>query len=300
MTISGENPTSYFSAPANNLDPKLFQGRQLHNRIRVGILSLLHDHLSLTFHHPDLWIHPWLAGSGVSYQWQAAREPGDLDCLVGVDFVQFRKANPDYRGLTDREIADTLNEDFRDNLQPQTENWNGFELTFFVNPTATDIRAIKPYAAFDLKYDEWTVTPDPNQQAPQNAAWESVVTSDSAMAHQTHSRFSGALQDLQTARDTATRRNAEARLNASAQQAMALYGDIHGSRSEAFSSTGEGYRDFHNYRWQAGKSLGTIDKLRDIRDYVKQSSKSLQAQTYGVELPDTATLIRRAATYRAQ
>jgi hypothetical protein len=39
----------------------------------------------------------WLAGSAVSYQWSAAREPGDLDVLIGVDYIQFRKAHPEYK-----------------------------------------------------------------------------------------------------------------------------------------------------------------------------------------------------------
>lgn len=296
MTISGaDNPTSYFSTPATELDPKLFQGRVLRSWVRTGILQLLHDYLHQTYHHAELWAHPWLAGSGVSYQWSADREPGDLDCLVGVDFVQFRQANPGYRGLTDREISSTINEGFHDDLQPTTENWNGYELTFYVNPTGTDIRNIKPYAAYDLKYDEWTVTPDPNQTAPVKPEWEQVVDSDTTLANQVHSRFSAALQDVKASRSGAAQRNAEAKMLAAAQQGNALYEEIHGNRGEAFSATGEGYGDFHNYRWQAGKRTGTVDTLRSIKKYTEEMTKTRQAATYGIELPDASTLIRRAA-----
>lgn len=298
MTISGaENPTSYFSPPVATLDPKLFQGKNLQTWVRQGVLTLLYDYLHQSYRHAELWAHAWLAGSGVSYQWSAAREPGDLDCLVGVNFVQFRKANPEYMGLTDKEIAEQINEGFRENLQPQTENWNGYELTFYVNPTATDIRAIKPYAAYDLKYNEWTVTPDPNQSAPSKPEWENVARNDHELSHQAYTRFETALNDLKYARDNASRRNAEVRLNAAIQQGNALYEEIHGSRGEAFSSAGEGYGDFHNYRWQAAKGFGTIDKLRIIRDYSKTGQKQHQSELYGVELPDADTLIRRAATY---
>lgn len=296
MTISGaENPTSYFSAPSNELDPTLFQGRVLRGWVRTGILHLLHDYLHQKYRHAELWAHPWLAGSGVSYQWSADRHPGDLDCLVGVDFIQFRQANPEYRGLTDKEISATLNEGFHDELQTQTEDWNGYELTFYVNPTGTDIRNIKPYAAYDLKYDEWTVTPSPTQTAPSKPEWESVVNGDATLAQQVHSRFNSALQDLQDTRNGAAQRNAEARLTAAAQQGNALYTEIHENRSVAFSPAGEGYGDFHNYRWQAGKRLGTIDTLRAIRQYTQDMTKTRQAATYGVELPDASTLIRRAA-----
>ena len=289
------NPTSYFSTPANTLDPKLFEGRVLRAWVRQGVMSLLMDFLNLHYRHPELWTQPWLAGSGVSYQWSAAREPGDLDCLIGVDFIQFRKANPEFSGLSDREIAAELNDEFRENLQMQTDNWNGYELTFYVNPSATDIRAIKPYAAYDLKHDDWTVTPDPNQVPMWNAAWDKIAQSDTEMAQQAHTRYSSAVQDIQAAHNGPLQRNAETRMTAAAAQANALYNEIHENRSLAFSTGGEGYNDFNNYRWQLGKRYGTIEKLRSIREDMKTT---LQKGNYGVELPDSSTMVRRAATYR--
>jgi len=291
------NPTSYFSEPSEQLDPKLFQGRTMQSWVRQGIVHLLNDYLNRTYQHAELWSRPWLAGSGVSYQWEASRQPGDLDCLVGVDFVQFRKANPAYSGLSDRDIAEELNDGFRTELQPTTENWNGYELTFYVNPSATDIRVIKPYAAYDLKYDEWTVHPDKSLSPKRNPEWESVANSDYAAAHQATTRFNAAMQDVQMAHGEATRRNAEARLAAASQQGNALFDEIHQNRSIAFSPAGEGYNDFHNYRWQAGKRNGTIGMLRTMREYAQELVKHTTTNTYGVELPDAGTLIRRAALY---
>lgn len=295
-----EYPTSYFSAPSRQLDPKLFEGRVLKSWARQGIQSLLNDFLNLKYRHGELWAHAWLAGSGVSYQWEASREPGDLDCLVGVNYVQFRKANPEFSGLNDREISEQLNEEFRDELQGQTENWNGYELTFYVNPGATDIRVIKPYAAYDLKYNEWTVAPDPNVTPPANAEWDRVAQVDREKTRQVSTRFNQALQDIRTSPNSPLRRNAETRLGEAAAQGSALFDEIHENRSQAFSQVGEGYKDFHNYRWQAGKKLGTIQELRRIREHVKQARVSTDVNTYGVELPDTRTLIRRAALYRNQ
>ena len=215
--------------------------------------------------------------------------------MIGINFVQFRKANPEYAGLSDKEVADQFNEEFHDSLQPQTEDWNGYELTFYAL-TTDDIRNIKPYAAYDLKYNEWTVTPDPSAKAPTNSDWDRVADSDSATAHQVTSRFNAAVQDLQGAHNGPNRRNAENRLTMAAAQGNALYNEIHENRSLAFSPTGEGYNDFHNYRWQAGKRSGTIQQLRDIREYMKGILQ--KENPYGVELPDASTLIRRAATYR--
>jgi hypothetical protein len=292
------NPTSYFSAPAPTLDPKLFEGRLLKAWVRQGISRLLYDFLGQFYRHAELWAHPWLAGSGVSYQWQAARDPGDLDCLIGVDYEQFRKANPEYMGLSDKEISATINEQFYNGLQPKTSNWNGFELTFYVNPGATDIRAIKPYAAYDLKFDEWTVYPDPAQKAPQNLLWDTLADNDAKLAKQIHTRFTAAVQDVGASRNDAMRRNAEVKVQSALEQGVALFDEIHSGRREAFGSTGEGYADFHNYRWQSGKASGAVPMLKQLKEYADSRKSSVEQVTYGVSLPDTDTLVRRAATYR--
>jgi hypothetical protein len=289
------NPTSYFSAPATELDPTLFSGRSIKSWVRSGIISILNDFMGRKYQQAQLWTHPYLAGSGVSYQWTAAREPKDLDCLIGINFVQFRKANTDYAGLSDKEIADQLNEQFHDELQSTTENWNGYELTFYAL-TNEDIRTIKPYAAYDLKYGEWIVTPDPNQAPPSNPEWDNVVSNDSTTAASIESKFTTSMQDIKYSRNDAIRRNAENNLTMAAAQGNALYNEIHTNRSMAFSNEGEGYSDFHNYRWQAGKRSGTIQSLRKVREHMMNTLQT--NNPYGVELPDASTLIRRAAVYR--
>jgi hypothetical protein len=291
--------TSYFSEPEESLDPKLFEGTHIKKWVRNGLLHLLQDYLKEVYRHPELWAQAWLAGSGVSYQWSASREPRDLDVLIGVNYVQFRKANPEYMGLSDSEISKMLNEDFRTGLQKDTENWNGYEVTFYVNPGATDIKTINPYAAYDLTYDEWTVVP-PKTGVAENPAWESAAQRDLSMASEIVMRYSKATTDLKAAPHDAARRDAEARIHAALMQGDALYQDIHEGRKLAFRSTGGGYTDFHNYRWQAGKKYGTIPALRKMSEYWTAYKAQQTQETYGIELPDTQTLIRRAATYRAR
>ena len=289
MSGLGVYSTSYFSEPSKTLDPALFDTRHLKGWVRQGIMGLLDTLFGKEFRHHEIWSHPWLAGSGVSYQWQASRHPADLDCLVGVDFVQFRKANPEYAGLLDSEIAEMINEYFRSALQPETENWHGFELTFYVNKHSQDIREINPYAAYDLKYDEWTVPPDPTQTAPVKPEWDVATEADTRTTQQISTRFTSALNDYQLAHGEAVRRNAEVRLFAAKTQAEALLEEIHGNRRQAFSLEGAGYYDYNNYRWQAGKRSGSLKVLRDIKDH---------PMGHDIEMPDTNTLIRRAATYR--
>ena len=296
MDISGAS-TSYFSAPSTELDPDLFEGRHLRSWVQQGITSLLNDFLGQNYRQADVWAHPWLAGSGVSYQWSAAREPKDLDCLVGVDYIQFRKSNPEFSGLSDKDISEVINDKFRSQLQPQTEDWNGFELTFYVNNGATDIRNINPYAAYDLKYDDWTVTPDPMAQPPQHPDWEQIVSSDKAMTNKILTRFQAALNDVSVSHNDATRRNAEVRLQTAAEQGTALFDEIHHNRSLAFSPTGKGYRDFNNYRWQAGKREGPEHTLRDIRAHSSEVKEQREKSLYGTTLPDAHTLLRTSALY---
>ena len=153
--------TSYFSPPAAGLDPRLFRAGKLDGSVRSAILQLLQNHLNRHYIGAEGWHEAWLAGSGVSFQWAANREPGDLDCLVGINFARFRESNNSLRGLSDQDIADLMNEKLRDELHPETENFLGtFELTFFVI-VSPSILNIKPYAAYSLTNDEWVVTPVP-------------------------------------------------------------------------------------------------------------------------------------------
>ena len=296
MLSSAPMSTSYFSAPESKLDPTLFDGRTLKSWVRNGINQILFDFLYREYRHPELWAHPWLAGSGVSYQWSASRRPSDVDCLIGLDYVQFRKANPEYAYMGDNEVSQMMNELFKEGLQPKTEDWHGYELTFYVNPGATDIRTINPYAAYSLKYDEWTVPPDPTQTPPKKPEWDTVADNDSKMATNIHTRYMQAVNDMESARDLPSRRNAEVRKEAAEAQGVAMWDEIHHNRRLAFTMDGAGYYDFHNYRWQAAKRSGAHEMLRTIKN--RANDEQEQKSVYGTDLPDVNTLIRRAATYR--
>jgi len=204
----------------------------------------------------------------------------------------------EFVGLSDTEISQMLNEEFNEELMPSTANWNGFELTFYVNPGATDIKAINPYAAYNLTSDEWTVEPDPGVRAPFSRAWEEKAQRDYDQTTEIVQRYSQALTDLRATSNPAHRINAETRLRASVSAGESLYDEIHHGRKIAFSPVGAGYADFHNYRWQAGKQSGAVGALKKIKAYADETRESAETETYGMSLPDTQTLIRRAAIYR--
>lgn len=286
--------TSYFSTPDARLDPGLFSGNRIKPTIRTAILALLYGFLEPHFSYPHLWTRVWLAGSGVSYQWSSARFPGDLDCLVGVNFEKFRECNPGYADVSDDEIAKTLNEGFNQSLMPQTSSWHGYELTFYVNPDSWDIRNIHPYAAYDLTTGEWTVPPS-THAAPNNPSWARMAGYDVKRAEDATRIYTQALADLRATQNPAYRLNAETRLNQAIDAGADLYEEIHGGRRVAFSRTGQGYDDWANYRWQAGKASGVVGAMKLLKDYRDQTRKSHEVQTYGLELPDADTMIRRAA-----
>jgi len=285
--------TSYFSNPQAGLDPRLFRDNQMVGSVRDGILRILFEHLRNNYYNPEAYVHAWIAGSGVSFQWAANRSPADLDCLVGVDYIRFRQSNTKYAGFSDKEIADMFNENFREDLHPKTEEFMGaFELTFYVN-VQTDIRNIKPYAAYSLTDDDWTVEPQ-NLTVTVGRDWERKVTRDENMAVEILTRYSEALSKIGTATTDAARRNAEAALKLSIEQGAALFEDIHHGRNAAFSQSGQGYLDYSNYRWQAGKSSGVVQALKQLKDLSKKTRQEFESQTYGMELPDARVLIRRA------
>lgn len=288
--------TSYFSKPQVGLDPRLFRNNKLIPTVRNAVLSHLFNFLNSKYQGASDWTFAWLAGSGVSHQWAAKRLPGDLDCLVGINYESFRKTNLRFAGLGNQEIASMLNEEFREELWPQTAEFlDAFELTFYVN-VQTDIVKIKPYAAYSLINDDWVVEPT-IEEAPSDPSWVKKVEKDKSMAADIIARYAMALSRINQAPNTAVRLNAEHALRAAVRQAAELYDVIHSGRKYAFSESGAGYLDFANYRWQAGKESGIVQALGKLKEIADLTDKEFAAATYGIELPSVSTLIRRAATY---
>lgn len=286
--------TSYFSLSAAGLDPKLFQGKKLIPSVRNSILSLVLGALNTKFHGADVWVHAWLAGSGVSYHWYAHRDPADLDCLVGIDYPVFRSMNPNYSGFSNKEIASEFNDLFSDTLHPQTSNYLGsYDLTFYAN-VRSNIVDIKPYAAYSLTDNEWTVEPK-KDGIKRRSDWDTVVHSDIQRAMDITDRYKRFLGDITAASTDAARRNAETMLTHTIEQGSALFDEIHEGRSAAFGPSGEGYEDFTNYRWQAGKESGIVQAMRKLKDVSKNVKSITAGQKYGLDLPKTDVLIRRAA-----
>lgn len=281
--------------PAPTLDPTLFDGTRMKSGIRMELLGIITAYLTAYYANHERWLRSWLAGSGVSYRWHAAEDLKDLDALLGVHFINFRQANPHYSRMSDQEIASHMNEGMRHDLWPATDGWMGeYEVTWYVNPGSWDIQALRPYAAYDLIEDGWTVPPTPD--APRvDPQWAVQAAMYHERANTAVTNYSQALTDLQNAQNPAARINAERRFAMALDQSVSLFDTVHAGRRTAFSPIGQGYDDWGNYLWQMGKKAGWIPALRQIKDYHQRVTASQQAQTYGIELPDADTLVRRAA-----
>lgn len=291
-----QHETSFFSDPHELLDQRLFDSGELKPWVADDLEGMLYDFLgSLGLQHIDAWLHIWLAGSGVSFIWN--EKESDLDCLLGINWVQFRQFNDDFRGLSDQDISSWMNDQFYTGLNK--DYWNGFELTFYVNPQATDIRSINPYAAWDVTCGTWTVVPDITKQEdirteyPSN--WALVSESDYSRAMVAASRYTEALRRLQEATNPAHRTNAEVYVKNALSLGASLYDEIHHGRRDSFSESGGGYKSFGNWRWQMAKSSGTKQVLEQMKAYHQGLEAKKYTGTFGVELPSPSSLVVRAA-----
>lgn len=265
--------SGYFSEPSKTLDPNIFEGDHMLADVRETLVAHLYEGLAeIGLFAPEMWVHAWLAGSGATYQ----GGNGDLDVLFGVDFPVFLEYNPHVPRLGRKEVAKWVDDALRSTYWPKTAHYRigtgTYEVTFFWNPgTGTSIDAIHPYAAYDLLGDEWVVRPpklpeDPHSLYP--SQWYDFADADhrQALAIMEMNETGGSLGQHQAERAART-----------------LWGSIHGGRQQAFSDTGAGYGDFHNFRWQRGKETGTVDILRGL----------LAADTEPEESP--SDLVTRAA-----
>jgi hypothetical protein len=295
--------SGYFSSPSATLDPALFDGDNMHTSIRTWLWERLCDAL-MAYHleHVSKWLHAWVAGSAITYQWDADRGNGDLDVLFGVDYPALLRYNPEFRGLSEAQFASELDDWLKTNVWPDTAftNLGGrtFEVTFYLNPgTETDIRNIHPYAALDIRSGEWVVrppevAPDPESMYPKT--WFDESQSDTDLTGMLTGRYQALAGQVGTG-TAATQRNNEVRLRQVTDTARALLDSIHTGRREAFGPQGNGYSDWHNFRWQAAKRAGTVQALHAIVQAGHQAREAEETALYGGPIAGASEALTRAA-----
>lgn len=300
--------SGYFNAPENSLDPNLFDRDVIKPDVREYILRKVHNFWHGRYKSPVAWSQIWLAGSGVSYQWSGDRGNGDLDVLIGIDFGKFFAANPEFEGLSPNEMAAWINDEFRNELWPQTAHTifgqQTYEVTFYVNPQSPDIRDINPYAAYNLSSGSWTVPPpvlssDPRATYPRKF-WE-AVDAERAQARLLVRRYETLRTKVQSEQEGSPGWiNSMAAINIIASQAKALFDDIHMGRRKAFGEGGEGYGDFYNFRWQAHKDDGTVASLSKLAAIVKTAKDAEATNLYGNKVMSAEDALTRAALWNTR
>lgn len=305
-----EGQSGYFSRPSNSLDPRLFDGDRIRAEVRDWVLNTLYRYWATKYPFARQWSTVWIAGSGISYQWAAARGNGDLDVLIGIEWPQFFEDVPDLRGLSEAEAADQINQELHADLWPKTAEtvltapggFSGtFEVTFYVNATGSDIRDIQPYAAYDVTHDRWTVKPpvlpeDPKTLYPKG--WWDYVEDERRLADALIQRYNHVQGAVRTSVPGSAAYSSNGRnLQVVADQIGALYDDIHLGRRSAFGEQGQGYGDFANFRWQAHKQFGTAEALHQVWSARHTGRTDYETDTYGQPLTNAQEALRAAALY---
>lgn len=298
--------SGYFSAPAQTLDPNLFDGNTLKSEVRQHILLTLRAWLDETMGVHDIWdwLHVWIAGSGVTYQWAASRGNGDLDVLFGIEFSKFARVNPGWRDRPEEDLAAEVNDGMKNSLWPgESQTRFGsqvYEVTYFWNPgTGSDIRNIHPYAAIDVVTGEWAVPPpqlteDPGAAFPRE--WYNQADHDSESAERLTRAYNEHLGKLGAADPGSVPwHNAGASLNLVVHTASLLFNDIHLGRRDAFGPQGHGYGDYTNFRWQYGKKTGAVKALHEIANVGEEARKDEETALWGGPIDGADVALRRAA-----
>ncbi len=295
--VAMEGGSGYFAPRASGLDPTLFEhGDHLRPEVRQLILGKLYVFWAKRYHAPREWSTAWIAGSGITTAWNADREggaaPGDLDVLIGVDYANFYRFNPQYAGNPESALVHHFNQQLHDELWPSTAEQrigtSTFELTFYVNPGGSDIRDINPYAAYDVSHDQWTVHP---VEVPEgfsedyfDADARHLVQTDTARAGTIVATFNrqadtvAALQPGTPYFVTAARA-----LHQTVRDGADLFSVIHDGRRAAFAPGGKGFFDVANYRWQAGKGSGAVNALRRIKQLDEATHRDVIPQCDDVD-----------------
>lgn len=298
--------SAYFSAPEQVLDPALFTAAgTLSPDVRDHILSALYDFFKHEGIQVGSWLHAWLAGSGVSYQWRASRGNGDLDVLLGIDPRLFAALNPDFPAGSRKQLSAAINEQMKKYLWPVTAA-TGFagttyEVTYYWDPeVTTDIRTIRPYAAWNLDTSRWDVEPDPQPAIRFPHEWHAAAGQDAARVAALYREWSQDLHDVLLLPATAPAHvTAESALRRVTAELRAIWDLLHGGRRSAFTGDGGGWGDWHNFRWQSAKANGTIGLLREVIRDDDQRRAAGDTRLYGGPIDPAEVALRRAAmSYR--
>lgn len=265
-----------FSRPKDHLDPKLFDREEkLHPWVKATLEALVGSLWDSRYPNWYYCTRIYLAGSLASYWWGTP----DVDVLIGVDTEVWGHYHPGFRGMSDHEVCASLTHEFYSGLDPYTESFTfppasdlrrivqalggsekvleraydvpadtiplgPAEVTFYVNAGAYDIRAIKPYAAYDVSNDRWAVHP-----AQADKHWNARM-----LSYRFWSDMADSADRIKAALGVS---DPVLRL----ERCQAEYERIHSARNEAFATSGLGLTDPRSLQWVVMNRWGLLGQL---------------------------------------
>lgn len=224
----------YWGPNSEENDQRLFDGEHLRPEVREDILDRLNhffdDHGYVGWRE---WAKVYFAGSEAA-KW--APFNGDFDIIIGINWPDFREANPQHEDENDLQVATEMTDGLWKHVNVDSYYFHlddgktvgPFDRTFFVNPLAWDIRKLHPYAAYDVTDDRWAVKP---LMVPKD--WSAASLPDSYWEY---------ADSLVKEIDAIGKLPPEER----ARMADNLWEQIHTHRSDAFSDGGKGMFDISN------------------------------------------------------
>lgn len=223
----------YWGPNSAQNDQRLFEGSHLRPEVREYLLDRVNSFLRPRYRNWPSWTRVYFAGSEAA-RWDGWN--GDFDVLLGADFDRFRRENPEHAREDDAAIAKTitdgmwhsLNEDGHWFTLADGQRVGPFDITFFLNPRAWDIRDLKPYAAYNVTADEWAVHP---LEVPKD--WSAKKLPESFWIY-----AESLLNEIK----------AIGQLPPEERHRMAanLFEELHSHRSDAFNGDGKGLYDLSN------------------------------------------------------
>lgn len=244
-------PTSRVFGPTYGLDHRLFTGEKLKPEVRTAVMARLGPVIEPVL--GDDWqryTKVYLAGSEAS-EWTSAtlEGNGDFDTLIGVDYDHLKgEPGVPVADLDDQDITDALNKVLREgyNASPWKAPFGGdWDLTGYCNAGSYDIRKIKPYAAYNITDDEWSVRP------PHLPDWSIDKLPEGGQNLLAEAEGYAAVIEAISQMPEPFR----------TQQGKALWHHLHTDRGRAFSDNGEGWLDPGNLIEKALVEWGLWDKL---------------------------------------
>lgn len=243
-------PTSRVFGPTYGLDHRLFTGEQLKPEVRTAVMSRLGPVLEpLLGQSWEAYTKVYLAGSEAS-EWtsETLEGNGDFDTLIGIDYGHARDMHAPLADLDDSDITDLVNTALRTsyNASPWVAPFGGtFDLTGYCNAGSYDIRRLKPYAAYNISDDQWSVRPP---HLPDWSIDRLPEGGDNLLAEaEGYAAVVDAISKMPEPFQT--------------QQGKALWKHLHSDRGRAFSDEGEGWLDPGNLIEKALVEWGVWDKL---------------------------------------